>query len=153
MERAIFKGGRMKIEQQVPEPELCKRLKELGYPQEGLFWWHNWKWVNEGQPKTTTTGGWTIKGKGFPPFFPAERDCVAPTVAELGEWFTGQYEYDCKLHQTRHGWNSEFAILCTKLPDNKFEWVYGETEANARAKMLIWLVENGYVDLNQKEEE
>jgi len=28
----------MKLEQQVPSLSLCKKLKSLSYPQEGLFW-------------------------------------------------------------------------------------------------------------------
>lgn len=28
------------MENHIPSLELCKKLKEEGYPQEGQFWWH-----------------------------------------------------------------------------------------------------------------
>ena len=37
----------MKLEDQVPSLELCKKLKELGYPQEGYFRWEREYYVSE----------------------------------------------------------------------------------------------------------
>ena len=136
---------------EVPCLELCKRLKDLGYPQ-GDFNSGGWYWVLE------RNGEWEIKY--YPPKWnSAEFNVVekikAPTVRELGEWlpdviFVGD------------GLNREAYLI--RIAKDKWRWWYvnryggwlhstmfeADTEADLRAKVLIWLVENGYVKLKKK---
>ena len=118
---------------EVPSLELCKKLKELGYPQDG--------------------GGWYWDTKDRILVFTWEEEVIddlvkAPTVAEMGEWLP-------PVINLKEG---DIYLEIYKLPKNLWILSYcfedsficpiavdGETEANARAKMLICLVENGYV--------
>lgn len=113
----------MKLSEQVVSLELAKKLKELGYPQESL-----WYWNSNGEIRR-------VDG-----FFDDDSKfiAVAPTVAELGE----------KLPMFTKSWNRGPHWICSEsVSGNK--WVTGEDiEANARAKMLIWLVENGHLKFN-----
>lgn len=118
----------MKLEDQVCSLELSKRLKELGVKQESLFYWFEQEgYLRVGQLQLSRAA----RGES--------RLCSAFTVAELGEmlpreqWLcrlkTGEYEcawYDGKKFGARH---SE----------------QGQTEADSRAKMLIYLIENKLV--------
>ena len=67
----------MKLEQQVPSLELCKRLKELGYPQIGLFWWDQMYTRKSGEYKKDSKEFLVFKKTGI------GGECVAPTVSEL----------------------------------------------------------------------
>jgi len=113
----------MKLENQVPSLELCKKLKELGYSQKGLFYWY----VEEGKTFISVEE------------LDLEECYVAPTVAEMGEWLDG----------TRSGMYGEEA-RCIHFKHGDGHSEYDKTEANARAKMLIWLVENDYIDFKEK---
>ena len=117
----------MKIEDQVCSLELAKRLKELGVNQESVFWWTDEDLVLMGGYKNTD---WKISDtKGL------YEQCAytsAFTVAELGEMLP-------------EGTTTEpFAIgqyLCTyRRPNHKRVSIYEPTEADARAKMLIYLI-------------
>jgi len=142
---------------EVPSLELCKQLKELGYPQEGGGWY----WV-----KTKTIGketwrvGFQVKredsygrmhidyqGEFSIPDIEVEEVVKAPTCRELGEWLPveihnllGTY-YHIKFSKPGFVYwyedNDEHAL-------GNF-YARASTEANARAKMLIWLVENNYI--------
>lgn len=153
----------MELNKQVPSLELCKKLKELGYPQEGLFWWKlqiingikQWNIVNE-----------------KPEDYKEELFCVAPTVAELGERLPmvindSNGEYMAIQMQT-----SDITFVPKKLKNRMIKtmtkkwkvWyddgfrdeheIVGfidETEADARAKMLIYLLENKLISLEGKD--
>jgi len=113
----------MKLENQVSNKELSKKLKELGIKQESL-----WKWRLAGNL------GWQIE-RHFSPIMVEEKQYSAFTVAELGEllpiyystFFDGKNwcvdEEGCKL-------------------EDVFELLEAKTEADARAKILIHLIEN-----------
>ncbi len=117
----------MKLEKQVVSLELAKQLKEAGYPQESLFYW-----VAYGNKK-----GAEIWYKGEI-VTQAVKDCIlcsAPTVAELGEKFRNDFEmphYDGKTDKSWYFWGDkrEKMLLGTK------------SEANARAKMWLYLKKN-----------
>ena len=113
----------MKLEQQVPTLELCKKLKDLGYPQEGLWFWAvEMKMGNE-------TNKWSLCQHSH--LLPEHPKYVAPTVAEMGEWLP---------NVTIDKWVGDNSWMVEYCEDGKT--VEGKTQANARAKMLIWLVEN-----------
>ena len=115
----------MKLEDQVVSLELSQKLKELGVKQEGLFHWAR-----------------NIKNE-FKLFYlfnfqPQKEEYIAFTVAELGVMLpemcptyriTGTADWSCVLEGGHH---------------DKFQRAY--TEANARATMLIYLIEQKIVD-------
>ena len=124
----------MNIESQVCNLELSKRLKKLGVTQESYFTWHKIEniknFINE-----VAKYQWIISRPDFE--FDKEKLCAAYNVAELGEMLP------------------DF-IWSKKLPSGKFESVpevvndglnitLSETEADCRAKALIWCIENGVV--------
>lgn len=110
----------MKLENQVTNLELAKKLKELGVEQESLFYWkqeaiHYWQKLDT-------------------------KDLAAPscysafTVAELGEILP----YWCFSTKQEKGGYSCMA----DYPKWNCGWQNADTEADARAKMLIYLLEN-----------
>ena len=120
-----------KPELEVPSLELCKKLKELGYPQNTGGWY----WVDLGN-------GWKprIEWLGIVDEEISLDDFYikAPTVRELGEFFPS--EVTC-FRDFKRGFLCEYENRQENIAQSFWE----DTEANARAKMLIWLIENGYV--------
>jgi hypothetical protein len=119
----------VKLEDQVCSLELAKRLKELGVKQESLYYW------------------WELSGSGFLPLHD-DRDelpcgdkkiCSAFTVAELGEMLPD----DTESYKDVRGWN------CDR--DNNLDGFIsssgGKTEAEARARMIIHLIENKLMEV------
>lgn len=123
----------MKLEQQVVSLELAQKLKELGVKQEGNYMWGNFssQWGLMFREKQGDNFDYWLKSGYFP---------IAFTVAELGELLNeittkidcGDSWYD-KVGQTAKptvGWGGD---LHEETSD---------TEADARAKMLVYLLEN-----------
>lgn len=126
----------MKLENQCVSLELSKKLKELGYPQESLFYWHysynpTAKKVNE--PYVL-----------FNPYEKGDEiNISAPTVAELGRYMPTTYLGDLVSlipNKTVGGyWRVDLddeGMLCSET-----------TEADARAKLLIYLLENNLIEI------
>ena len=120
----------IKLENEVSNLELSKRLKELNVKQESYFTWS----------KAMDRNAWRIENTQF---FAVDRrrDISAFTVAELGEmlpidtcsWRNIASRYVCKWTQGQH---------------QEYEQTeFADTEANARAKMLIYLLENKLITL------
>lgn len=125
----------MQLKKQVCNQVLSKRLAELGVKQESLFWWKV-DLLNDGQ-NTHICFQDKITGNLTWDFYSAF------TVAELGEmlpddWYTYHqtYEGGLNLDKGRHWFGSQRG---TELMEHAL------TEADARAKMLIYLLENGLV--------
>jgi hypothetical protein len=117
----------MKIEQQVVSFELAIKLKELGIKQESLYWYNK-----EGE--LITSGYFHYKEKST--------YISAFTVAELGDILP------------KGGWSQESTYGGYRVwmfdrdpPHEQKEFTWAETEANARAKMLIYLIENKLITL------
>ena len=123
----------MKLQDQVPSFELSKRLKELGVKQESLFYYQ----------KESGPNGWGLVFHTsiyfLPPSEPQEVYGLvsAFTVAELGEMLPDLYS----THKKNGGW-----IMHNNLINDR-------KEADARAKMLIYLLENNYLRQPQKQSE
>lgn len=112
----------MKLEQQVVSLELAKRLKELGVKQESLFYW-------QGADKN----GYIINFEKD--LF--EYDCEkysAFTVAELGEMLMPLIPVPINKKWQAPSPKDQTIRIVGYLKDT--------TEADARAKMLIYLLEN-----------
>jgi len=153
-----------KPEKEVPSLELCKHLKELGYPQEGGGWyWKKWK-----DKENWNVGFVEEEDKQL---FLTEVDFVkAPTCRELGEWLPLYLDFvdENSPYNGRHGlitwkgvdgwWVGYIPYNCTfenfkAVQVTGKDWrikCWDEREVNARAKMLIWLAENGYLDFKKK---
>lgn len=121
----------MELEQQVTSLEPSEKLRELGVRQESLFYWTHC-------PVKEQNGEWTHvltygRNNELPETY------AAFTVAELGEMIDG--------------WR------LPKRTMNGKAWIAGDdelptyviigckTEADARAKMLIYLLENKLITL------
>ena len=112
----------MKLEEQVVSLELAKKLKELGVKQESLFYLHQ-------------------DGIGVPHFHPTEGDCnwsdcvSAFTVAELGDMLP-ENTNTFKEPVGKREW------VCTRNEPGVMLSFHANTEADVRAKMLVYLIEN-----------
>lgn len=123
----------MTLEKQVCNLDLAKRLKELGVKQESLFWWHESR-----TNRSEKTGFESLKtGKFY--LHQSKGDYSAFTVAELGEMLPDKYR---SFRASAGYWECRFT------DEQGYETSSGgDTEADARAKMLIYLLENKFVTL------
>jgi len=137
----------MKLEDQVCSLELAKKLKQLGVAQKSVFQWasttttdetseYGLRWIHE-----IRKGG--IIGKdGYSAF----------TVAELGEMLPWMINNDSppyyleahKIIQTVDIDEWEIVYARSNYPDLIHK--RADTEADARAKMLIYLLENKLIN-------
>lgn len=128
----------MNLEQQVVSLEYAKRLKELGVEQQSLFYWFPHRSI-----ETHELIEWVIiQNKGG-----SDESCSAFTVAELGEMF----DRELKIHSGKTVSYLEL-YYCAYIESssegywNKTHCFNADTEANARAKMLVHLIENKLYD-------
>ncbi|MCH7604997.1 hypothetical protein IID24_03345 [Patescibacteria group bacterium] len=110
-------SAEMKSEQQVCNMKLAKRLRELGVPQES--WWSWWDKLVGGSPRLVFKGQIVTRD--------GATVAAAFTVAELGMRLPHK-KYDDKMWKQIWEWEEN-----------------GFSEADARAKMLIYLIEKGTV--------
>lgn len=113
----------MKLEDQVVSLELAKRLKELGVKQESFFYW-------DGQLLRPAIYAGDGHNLGVPL---SDKIFAAFTVAELGE-ILPDHSYAQKRDDGY--WECGYHLALGKI---------AKTEADARAKMLIYLLEQGLV--------
>jgi hypothetical protein len=159
-------------ELEVPNLELCKKLKELGFPQDdGGWYWVKQEMCGDNTPHNCMLGEcrkppiieWTLS-------FEKERFhtafCVkAPTCRELGEWLPYFIEEENNILRRKTSYylcvqklGKDFYKIYYKWEYNEYyniipsNCIEGETEANTRAKMLIWLIENGYIKFDKNKE-
>lgn len=126
----FFQGGNVKLQEQVCNIELAKMLKALGMKQESHFFWYE----RENYPSMPIDPILISSMKNIGNDF--TKGPSAFTVAELGEMMFPNDELFFKLpwRQANNLWFSEY-----------FPRVGDFTEADARAKMLIHLIEKGIV--------
>lgn len=128
----------MKLEDQVASLELSKRLKELGVKQNSLFSWNKQRY-----------GCYLI---GNNPNYDSNiiDECIAAlTVAELGKILprkitvnTINYYYTQMPCEDLKTWSIFYRNDFSGMPNCD---IYDKNEANARAKMRIYLLENGLI--------
>lgn len=129
----------MKLEDQVVSLELAKKMRELGFEQDSYWFWQGYLHSEnrvELAPKDKLYKYYDI--------------CSAYTVAELGEMLPAGF-----ISRKRIGATKDTLWSCyDDKPVNyhKIELakqidytVLADTEAHARAKMLIYLKENGHL--------
>ncbi len=139
----------MKLEQQVSNLELSRRLKELGVKQESYFCW---------QPVARVEDGGILKDTGTCRLVRFEdrgsyaysKTFAAFTVAELGEMLpekikepVGESEFGCGKGFVYYAKHVPHVAVC--------HGQVADTEANARAKMLIYLIEQGILTSHEGE--
>lgn len=128
----------MPLEKQIVSLELANRLKELEVKQESLFYWTHC-------PVKEQNGEWTHvvtygRNNELPETFSAF------TVAELGEMLPESFQcWKWARQRTLRQEGGEIIWNC--LTDESTTHgngivIIANTEANARAKMLIYLLEN-----------
>lgn len=127
----------MELEKQVCPLELAKKLKELGVPQTAY-----WSWVfRKGRYEQEHATYLLETGSAYN--FRPDRLWSAFTVAELGEMLPSDVGVvSLKMGKSVDGY---WVSYCLTLTDGSLagEVVKAETEADARAKCLIYLLENG----------
>ncbi len=127
----------MKLESQVCSLELARKLKVLGVRQKSAFYW--------------------IENKRY---IPLEFKTSAFTVAELGEMLPNEkcydYFYSHKFGTVNKKWicGKQEPVECDgleycKTQQSSFHFTKSNTEVNARAKLLIYLIENHIVDVTK----
>lgn len=129
----------MKLEQQVCSLELAKRLKELGVKQESIFYWKKYYYNGEEriEPQMNVAEDYPQRYSAF-------------TVAELGEMLpyiveVNDEEYSVEVYKDgTGGWES---WLQDPNTDHVYEYQVfkADTEADTRAKLLIYLMENSLI--------
>jgi len=136
---------------EVPSLDFCKRLKELRFPQSSGGWY----WV-EVRGNYRLCFNDVCKENGLNLFYDPYQlyiwrylnDVIkAPTVGELGERLPDFIEelgdLKCIFYKDEIGIEYGKWVKCGDYEITACK--YANTEANARAKMLIWLIENKYV--------
>jgi hypothetical protein len=134
----------MKVEEQVCGLELSKKLKGLGVKQDSLFCWYTMRndvdHQDQGEPfvdfKYCSDSHFDPDGTSY--YHPFEI-ASAFTVAELGEMLPDGF-YTTKKGCFWLSWHDEEGLFGV---DGNY--ISDCTEADARAKMLIRLVECGRV--------
>ena len=145
----------MNLNQQVTSLELSKKLKELGVKQES-----HWYWESYYLPEITTDRHNNIIDSKYIRYIADKRPVIrsgfltsklkyysAYTVAELGELLPEGFEsHKTILAPENYSKNPNLDTpdYCIK---SFGEIIYDKNEANARAKMLIHLLENKLITL------
>lgn len=134
------------IEKYVVSLELARKLKDAGFPQETEFYW------------IETTQGWRVIRN--PPEFIKEKmvpDIIAaPLASEIGErlpWVITVDNFQWVLVLMKRA-DGTWGILYERSTDGTSlggSW-FIDNDANAKAKMWLWLKENSYLNLEGKGE-
>lgn len=129
----------MTLEKQVCNLDLAKRLKELGVKQEGHFSWYEVEHY-QGEQESAFDAFVKLVEPTLDKLAGMHDICSAFTVAELGEMLkehVNGIEYGFS-----HG-STDWHVYIEKIDDE----IFANTEADARAKMLIHLLENKLIAL------
>lgn len=148
----------MKLEDQVVSLPLAKRLKELGVKQDSIFFWRKETFITEMAGKDAITGQiearptkieWKLAmtHEGYFDWH------AAFTVAELGEMLPVEIKHKAHIHAFKMeyskfevGW--EIHYRCYVHRDSGTQSFSGKySEADIRAKMLIFLIENNLIEV------
>lgn len=137
----------MSLEQHVTSLELSKKLKELGVPQGGVFGYYE----NTFHPEHP----FIVLTSTFPRIEnPANWICSAFLASELGEmlplFLFDKDGRECDLHiwpQSKRTGIKGWSIYYSGASGGVHAAIFEESEADARAKMLIHLLEEGLLKI------
>jgi len=160
----------MKLKDQVCSLKLAKQLKELGIRQYSLWYWieeipkkahddmgikshihldktervYSKEWTKE----VNTYSAFTVAELGEGELLPFEIEIDGEQYfyfqfreEDKGEWQSNYENYNMKNHI-----NKSKDPLLGPQEDGKYTHITEKTEANARAKMLIYLIENKLIN-------
>jgi hypothetical protein len=119
----------MTLQDQVTSLELSKRLKELGVKQDSLFYHVRISDTPDGRQD------WLLRSSKWGDACIEEYSAF--TVAELGEMLPSRYTIIHINPNREQRWDLSY----------KQNYWLDKSEAEARAKMLIYLLENKLIDL------
>ena len=124
----------MKLQDQVCSLELSKKLKELGVNKESYWYWHKGELEDEDD-----LDDWAENHLGV-----HENAIHAYTVAELGQMLPKEESIVTMIFTNSR---CQMAILGYEWKDKSIgQSIEADTEADARAKMLIYLLENNLIE-------
>lgn len=123
----------MNLREQLTSPEFSNKLHQLGVTAPSIFW-RDWTGAKPEELE------WA---KNFEPYY-CEDNVNAYSVAELGKMLPNYFKHEHRGYVN---------LVLMKLDDGRWEIMYKEgtdvafveradTEADARAKMLIYLLES-----------
>ncbi len=126
----------MDLKNRVVNLELSKKLKELGVKQDSYWLWEEWI-----ERAHTPYKSYIVREKrDFTPPSTIRIEYVSAfTVAELGEMLPIDY---CYSYKTKQGWECKIILEEDRHNGDDIFIEYADTEANARAKMRIYLIKN-----------
>jgi len=128
----------MNLEDQITSLEISKRLKELGVKQESLWMWRKYSLCDGPKLFLSPSKGTelaVLSGK-------LEYEYRAFTVAELGEMLPMELKTEIYFETTRYAKGRWMVTYRKREAGHPFILTEEATEANARGKMLIYLLEN-----------
>ena len=142
---------------EVPTLELCRKLKELGYPQDrDWLVWVKYKELpdNKGgdilyeQGEYILTFGWEVPNE--------VRTIKASTARELGKWLPERIEtsddtYSLVIEKYDDGWTVEYKSYnpYSIEPFDSLIIISADTLSYTMGLMLEWLIKNGYVNFKK----
>lgn len=140
--KCVERKTNMTLEQQVTSLELSKKLRDLGVKQDGIYAYYFNKGHYVGSKIQPDEPHYLDKNTGYEFLqYPTMFECSAFTVAELGEMLPEGYFTAPFLKGKKHNWWAGFYVEDgDAIHQEKIR--YQSNEANARAKMLIYLLEN-----------
>ncbi len=129
----------------IPTLELCKQMKEKGWPQEAhqsiadLAWYHN--------TQTNECSLFWYRGESLLEWV---KICTAPSVVDLGNALPSRIEWGETIHESAQLYMSKENDKWTIVYMNILNGVLigrqeTESEADGRAAMWIFLKENGFI--------
>ncbi len=134
---------------EVPSVELCKRLKELGFPQtpDGYYWAKYAPTIKYKLYFRTEKDFFYFYNGQFWTILTDPIEIIkAPTNSELGEllpFYLPELGF-LRIEKNEDGFHYYYDAIALKGC-----YFIEEIEANARAKTLIWLRKNGCTTFNQ----
>lgn len=120
--------------------EYAIKLRDLGCKQDSIWWWVEKElYIKQGSVLWLANDkGYPESGKRFEHY--KDKSYSAYTCAELGELILNYYQTDMPYYVNCLGW--EF------MKDNG-SLENAEYEADCRAKMLIYLIENKHMEVER----
>lgn len=137
----------MKLSDQVCSLELAKKLEKLKIKQDSLWYWSDYESDDLNDYLLVSRHYKLICGDVVKSYF-----ISAPTVAELGEMLPdiyGSYKVNSIWCEFEDGVNN---FACCYYPEDEEDGIsdiFAGTEADARAKMLIYLIENNLIKVKE----
>ena len=142
----------MELTKQVPQKDLCKRMLELGWDKETNISWYKYLFVPPNEMNKPfllensywdSEDSWGMKSR-LSKLYPA------PSVAELGEELPDKVFKGAKFYlrfwRFQSNWFLQYSYTGNLGDINLIsEPIIAETEADARAKIWIYLKENNLI--------